>query len=146
MCVLLCVVVVGGCCWWLLCVVVCCCGCCASQQACLPLWPSTHRRRSSESARSYILFNHSWTSSSQSFQKETGRTYHLLMLRFTFVSTKSGSRLQCTNSNAWNSFRFTTLVKCCARSNTGQHVSFPQSNDRGIVTVGKPISPNHIIG
>ena len=45
--------------------------------------------------------------------------------------TNSGSRLQCQRSNAWNSFRFTTLVLA----------SIPQSNDRGIVTAGKPISP-----
>ena len=51
-------------------------------------------------------------------------------------SITSGSRLQCQSSNAWNSFRFTTLVLA----------SIPQSNDRGIVTAGKPISPNHIIG
>ena len=79
-------------------------------------WPSSHRRRSSDSASSCTLFNHSWIGLSQLFQKETRRTYHMLMLHFTFVSTSSGSRLRGTNSNAGNSFRFPTLVKSCARS------------------------------
>ena len=37
----------------------------------------------------------------------------------------SRSRLQCKSSNAWNSFRFTTLVQSCARSNTAQMHQFP---------------------
>ena len=39
-------------------------------------WPSSHRRGSSDSASSCTLDNHSWIGSSQSFQKETRRTYH----------------------------------------------------------------------
>ena len=99
----------------------------ASQQARLPLdygteftfvptrraqgspWPSSHKRTSSESASSCTLFNHSWISSSESFQKETRRT--------------SGSRLQGTNSS-----HFSSLVRVCALSNTGLHVSLSQSN------------------
>ena len=92
------------------------------------------------------LSNHSWISSSQSFQKETRRTYQMLMLRFTFVSTDSGSRLRGTNSNAGNSLGFAPLVNSCARSNTDQHASCAQSNNRGNVTAEKSISPNHIIG
>ena len=54
------------------------------------LCTSTHKGRSSESTVSCTLFNHSWISSLQSVQKETRRTYHLMMLRFTLVSTDSG--------------------------------------------------------
>ena len=110
------------------------------------LWPSTHRRRSSESASSCTFFNYSWISSSQQFQKETRRTYHLLMLRFTFVSTDSGSGLRGTNCNVRNPSRFTRLARSCARSNTGKHVSLPQSIDRDIVTAGKPVSSAIVLG
>ena len=95
---------------------------------------------------SSILFHHSWISSSQSFQKETRRAYQMMMLLFFFVSTDLGSRHRGTNNSAWNSSRFTTPFRNFARSNADQHVSWPQPNDRGIVTAGKPISPNHITG
>ena len=101
---------------------------------------STHTGRSSESSASSTLFKHSWISSSQSDQKETHRTYHLMKLRFIDVSASSGSRLQGTINNAWNSSQFTSLVKICALSNTGLHVSLSQSNDRDIVTTGEPLT------
>ena len=110
------------------------------------LWPSTHKGRSCESTASCTLFNHSWISSSQSVQKETLRAYHLMMLRFTFLSQPIQKVDYETRTTTHGTHPISRHWSGVAHDPTlGLHVSLSQSNDRDIVPAKEPLFPTSII-